>query len=596
MSASDKKQQRKSDSTAGLTQRELKERAEAQAAKRKKTVYIAVGVICAAAAAALLVWNSSFWVKTAVAATVDGTDYKVPDLQYYYVQARNSEYSMYQMYSAYGISTGYDPSQGDGAQWYSQSDEKTYADYFRETALDNLKQVAALCKAADAEGYTLSEDGQAQIDDTFSQIDKICAQNGLTRGSYFSQVFGNGVTEKVFTRNLTQSVLASEYEQYHQDSLSYSDEELQAYYKENPDSLDSYSFRSFQIGGTAADPTDANGDPVTDADGNAVTATDEEKQAAMDAAKAKADAAVAGIEGSADREAALIAAAPNYVSESTKENYADPDYSLNEKVQGSVLSQSYSDLSGWLMDSARKSGDVTAIETSSGYTVVLFLDRTLVQDATVDIRHILIKAETSDADTADDSGSKVPSQEEMDAAKAKAQSLLDEWKAGEATEESFGKLAKENSEDSGSASKGGEYTYVRQGQMFDAFDQWIFDPARKSGDVDLVENTQSGQQGWHIVYFEKTEAPYWKSLAISAKQSADQSEWLSTVTDGVEAAAADGMKHVGDANTISVESAAPAESNAAESGTTESAAPEESGAAESAPAESDAAASESPAA
>ena len=122
MSASDKKQQRKSDSTAGLTQRELKERAEAQAAKQKKTAYTVVGVVCAVAAAALLVWNSNFWVKTATAATVDGTDYKVPDLQYYYVQARNNQYSMYQMYSAYGISTGYDPSKGDGEQWYSEAD------------------------------------------------------------------------------------------------------------------------------------------------------------------------------------------------------------------------------------------------------------------------------------------------------------------------------------------------------------------------------------------------------------------------------------------------------------------------------------------
>ncbi|MFR1050660.1 MAG: peptidylprolyl isomerase [Lachnospirales bacterium] len=577
MSASDKKQQRKSDSTAGLTQRELKERAEAQAAKQKKTAYTVVGVVCAVAAAALLVWNSNFWVKTATAATVDGTDYKVPDLQYYYVQARNNQYSMYQMYSAYGISTGYDPSKGDGEQWYSEADGKTYADYFRETGLDSLKQVAALCKAAAAEGYTLSEDGQSQIDDTFAQIDKVCAQNGLTRSSYFAQVYGNGVTEKVFARNLEKAVLASEYEQYHQNSLSYPDEELQAYYNENPNDLDSYTYRSFQIDGTAADPTDANGDPVKDADGNTVTATDEEKQAAMDAAKASADAAVAEIRAASDREAAFIAAAPNYVAESAKENYADAGYSLNEKVQGSVLTQNASAIAGWLMDPARKSGDVTALETSNGYTVVLFLDRTLVQDPTVDIRHILIKAETSDADTTDDKGSKVPSQEEMDAAKAKAQSLLDEWKAGEATEESFGKLARENSEDPGSVSKGGEYTFVRQGQMFDAFDQWIFDPARKSGDVELIENTQSGQQGWHIVYFEKTEEPYWKSLAISAKQSADQAEWLTGITDDVEAAAADGMKYVGQANTISDAGKAPAESGAAESE-----APAESGAAESA--------------
>lgn len=586
MSASDKKKQRKDMAGAGLTQRELKELAEAEAAKRKKVIYSVVGVICAVAAVALLVWNSSFWEKGAVAATVDGVDYKVPDLQYYYVQARNNEYSMYQLYAQYGISSGYDPSKADGAQWHSEADGQTYADYFRESALESLKQVTALCKAAKAEGYTLSEDGKAQIDETMAQIDKICAQNGLTRGSYFAQVYGNGVNEKVFTRNLTNAVLASEYQQYHQDNISYADEDLQAYYDEHPNDLDSYTYRSFFIDGTAANPTDENGDPLTDADGNTVTATDEEKQAAKDAAKAKAEAAVEEIKSAADSEDAFIAAAPKYVSETSKEAYADPNYSLSEEVQGSVLTNNNSAIASWLMDSGRKAGDVASVEASSGYYVVLFMDRHLVQDSTVDIRHILIKAELpkDDPETADvDESSDTPTQEALDAAKAEAEALLEEWKSGEATEESFGKLAKEHSADGGSASKGGEYTYVRQGQMFPAFDEWIFDPARQPGDTGLVENTQSGQQGWHIIYFEKVEEPYWKSVAISAKQSSDQSAWMEEIDASVEAVAADGMKYVGDKNTI-----APAESEA----------PTESGEpAESAPAESEGGEpSESPAA
>ena len=87
MSASDKKQLRKAAMADGLTQKQMKEATEAQTAKRKKTIYTIVGVICAIAAIALLAWNGmSYFHRFAVAATVDGEDYKVPDLQLFWKQ------------------------------------------------------------------------------------------------------------------------------------------------------------------------------------------------------------------------------------------------------------------------------------------------------------------------------------------------------------------------------------------------------------------------------------------------------------------------------------------------------------------------------
>ena len=65
------------------------------------------------------------------------------------------------------------------------------------------------------------------------------------------------------------------------------------------------------------------------------------------------------------------------------------------------------------------------------------------------MRHILIKPETDEDGNSDDAA--------WEAAEQKAQALLDEWKAGDATEESFGELAKVNSEDTGSSDNGGLY-------------------------------------------------------------------------------------------------------------------------------------------
>ena len=139
MSASDKKKQRKADLDGALTQKEQREQAEAQAAKRQKTIYTAIGGVCAVAAVALLVWNGLSGVnKNSTAAVVDGVEYSVADMQYYYFNAynRHSRSYYYNMYSYYGAMFGYDGSQSDGAQWANEAEGQTYADLFRESEAD----------------------------------------------------------------------------------------------------------------------------------------------------------------------------------------------------------------------------------------------------------------------------------------------------------------------------------------------------------------------------------------------------------------------------------------------------------------------------
>ncbi len=119
--------------------------------------------------------------------------------------------------------------------------------------------------------------------------------------------------------------------------------------------------------------------------------------------------------------------------------------------------------------------------------------------AFVDVRHILIKAEVSE-------GAEAATEEQKKAAHDKAQSILDQWKAGEATEESFAALAKEQTEDPGSKETGGLYKNVRKGQMVKEFEQWCFDPAHKAGDSGLVDSPY----GTHVMYFvSASDEPLW---------------------------------------------------------------------------------------
>ena len=118
----------------------------------------------------------------------------------------------------------------------------------------------------------------------------------------------------------------------------------------------------------------------------------------------------------------------------------------------------------------------------------------------VDVRHILVRPEGG---TEDEEGNVTYSDEEWETCRQKAQDILDQWKAGEATEESFGELAKEHTADS-NGDAGGLYEDVYENQMVTEFNDWIFDESRVYGDTDLVKTTY----GYHVMYFVDREASW----------------------------------------------------------------------------------------
>ena len=131
-------------------------------------------------------------------------------------------------------------------------------------------------------------------------------------------------------------------------------------------------------------------------------------------------------------------------------------------------------------------------------------------DKYVDVRHILIMPEGG---TTDESGNTTYSDEEWAACEAAAQAILDEWLAGEATEDSFAELANQYTDDGNDADYDGEpdgglYTDVYEGQMVTNFNDWCFDEARQVGDYGLVQTNY----GYHVMYFVGSE-PVWKTYA-----------------------------------------------------------------------------------
>ena len=115
------------------------------------------------------------------------------------------------------------------------------------------------------------------------------------------------------------------------------------------------------------------------------------------------------------------------------------------------------------------------------------------------VRHILIEPEGG---TEDSSGNTTYSDEEWEACRVKAQTIMDTWAAGEATEATFAALANTHSADPGSNTNGGLYDGLDKDTSFvEPFKEWYLDESRQVGDYGLVKT----DYGYHIMYMSSSE-------------------------------------------------------------------------------------------
>lgn len=148
----------------------------------------------------------------------------------------------------------------------------------------------------------------------------------------------------------------------------------------------------------------------------------------------------------------------------------------------------------------------------------------VVQDGsyTVDVRHILIKADGTEND---DGAITFEDEDAAATAYAEAQRILELWLEN-GTEEYFAELAEEYSEDTGSNTNGGEYASLATGKMVTQFNDWCFDEDRQVGDHAIVETVY----GYHIMYFSARNEECWvtdtREACLEARMEAYVDELL----------------------------------------------------------------------
>lgn len=513
MSASKKKQLR-SENAGKMTERQIAEQKEAKKVKIYSIAFVVVLVALIVLAVAISVNRSveanGVHEKNTVAATIGSHELSNAELSYYYIDYVNNYVNTYGSYlSLFGLDTSKTLDQ----QVYSTETGETWADFFISQAASTAQSTLSLADAAEAEGFALSEEQQTQVDLLSSNLDSYAKLYGYSNADAFLKAqYGNGSSKADYLAYYSRNLLASAYQTAHQDALSYTSEQIREADSQDPAKYSSYSYAQYHVptskfltGGT----TDENG---------TTTYTAAERDAAVVAAKA----AIAPLLKAANLDELNAAIGEMTINEGTE---ASATVYTNQARSGI---NTY--LADWITDEARQEGDITSIEvpttvtdengedleTVSAYYVVMYTGKNDNETKLVNVRHILVGF------SGDKNEDGTYTDEAKEAARTSAEEILDEWKSGDATEDSFAELANTKSTDTGSNTNGGLYENVYPGQMVAAFNDWCFDADRKPGDTGIVETSY----GYHVLYFVgTTDETYRDYQIVNDLRTADMNTW-----------------------------------------------------------------------
>lgn len=498
MSASREKKQRQS---AGPDQKALKAQQEQAARKQKTIVYSIVGAAAAVLVIALLVWRTGFFQARAAAATVGGDTLSTAQLSFYYHSARNSIVNSY-----YSSLFNFDATVSDDEQMYNATDGQTYRDYFMATALESAQSCFALEREAIDAGHTEAE-VKDDLDTVISDMKSAASANGVSYRAYLRLMYGPYMSTGVFERELTRSLMADLVSNEKLTELydSYTQADLEAYYKENADSLDTIEYSYLYFANPTVDTKDKDGNELGE----------DEVQKLTDEAKAetkkKAEEALEAVEGGS-----------SFPSQAQK--YSLTSSGDHTKTVGvSSLSSAYREQ---LLKLGKDKCEL--VETDNGCYVISFHDRYRLEEPTRDVRHIAVLAET----TTDVDGNAVVTEEAWAAAKEKMDAIEAEWNAGDKTEEAFAALAeKYNTEQVGSDLL--ERIASNNTSLIPELLDWTFQDHQK-GDSEVIQHSAAESDSnkfwsYHLVFYVGENEPLWMGSARSTLADEARTEW----TDGI---------------------------------------------------------------
>ena len=463
-----------------------KRKEEKEKEKKEERISTAVGIVFLVALVCLV---ASFPIRTYLAThetyvVVNGEAVNKVEFDYQYNLTKNNYITQYGSYLTY---FGLDTSKDLSTQMYS--DTLTWQDYFEQNAVESLKQNKALMAEAKAAGFTYDTTDEYN---TFKETIKTSAASaGISEKEYVRSIYGSYATMGRIEEYVKNDMVMNAYYQKLQEDNAPSDDEIQSYYEENKATYDSVDYRLTTIeADLPTEPTEL-ADPVeeTAADTTGTTDGTAATDTTQDTAYQPSDAEIA----KAMEDAKVLA------DDAEKTVAKDGEAHENEKKS----SVNYL-ISDWLFDDARKAGDTPVItnDNSHCYYVVAFEKRYLDETPSADVRVII--------PTEDKTG----------------EEILEEWKSGAATEDSFAELCKKYTQDTSAVENGGLFEQVTKTGMTEELSNWIFDNSRQAGDTVAITVSDTT----YVLYYIGQDQPEWKINIKNTLVSDTMSQHMQDIT------------------------------------------------------------------
>lgn len=466
-----------------------KRKEEKEKEKKEERISTTVGIVFLVALVCLV---ASFPIRTYLAThetyvVINGEKVNKVEFDYAYNTSKNNYITQYGSYLSY---FGLDTSKDLSTQMYS--DTLTWQDYFEQNAVESLKQNKALMAEAKAAGFTYDTTDEYN---TFKETIKTsAAAAGVSDKEYVRSIYGSYATMGRIEEYVKNDMVMNAYYQKLQEDNAPSDDEIQSYYEENKATYDSVDYRLTTIeADLPTEPTEL-ADPVeeTAADTTGTTDGTAATDTTQDTAYQPSDAEIA----KAMDDAKVLA--------DDAEQTVAKDGEAHENEKKSSVNYMISD---WLFDDARKAGDTTVItnDNSHCYYVVAFEKRYLDETPSADVRVII--------PTEDKTG----------------EEILEEWKNGAATEDSFAELCKKYTQDTSAVENGGLFEQVTKTGMTEELSNWIFDSSRQAGDTVAITVSDTT----YVLYYIGQDQPEWKINIKNTLVSDTMSQHVQDITADV---------------------------------------------------------------
>lgn len=466
-----------------------KRKEEKEKEKKEERISTTVGIVFLVALVCLV---ASFPIRTYLAThetyvVINGEEVNKVEFDYVYNTSKNNYITQYGSYLSY---FGLDTSKDLSTQMYS--DTLTWQDYFEQNAVESLKQNKALMAEAKAAGFTYDTTDEYN---TFKETIKTsAAAAGVSDKEYVRSIYGSYATMGRIEEYVKNDMVMNAYYQKLQEDNAPSDDEIQSYYEENKATYDSVDYRLTTIeADLPTEPTEL-ADPVeeTAADTTGTTDGTTAADSTQDTAYQPSDAEIA----KAMEDAKVLA--------DDAEQTVAKDGEAHENEKKSSVNYMISD---WLFDDARKAGDTTVItnDNSHCYYAVAFEKRYLDETPSADVRVII--------PTEDKTG----------------EEILEEWKTGAATEDSFAELCKKYTQDTSAVENGGLFEQVTKTGMTEELSSWIFDSSRQAGDTVAITVSDTT----YVLYYIGQDQPEWKINIKNTLVSDTMSQHVQDITADV---------------------------------------------------------------